>query len=569
MYILGISYGIDSAASLIRDGKIIAAVQEERLNREKHSRRFPVNAIHYCLQQAKITLKEVHKISFFWNPGIHLENLNIRFSSRWRDHVEYLYNLPNYLLELLPVNINKKHVEDIVQTLNLPGLNKKIEIHYIKHHLSHAASSFFVSPFEKSAILTVDGYGERTSTMLAYGNRNRITVLKEINYPHSLGALYATFTQYLGYYANSEEGKVMGLAGYGNPDKYNNQFNKIININKKGDYELDLSYFSYYLHGPRRYSDKLVKTFGPERKRDASIEQRHRDIAAGLQKTLEKALISVINSLYSQTNCKNLCLAGGVALNSVANSMILKKTHFQKIFIQPAAGDAGDSLGSALYLYHQKLDKKRNNIMTDDYLGPGFSSDEIKNQLDHAKITYKYKKEIALEGAKLISQGKIIGWFQGRMEFGPRALGNRSILADPRIPKMKEILNNRVKQRENFRPYAPSVLIENYKEWFEGNHPSPFMLLVSKVKTSKKSLIPAIVHVDGTARVQTVNKTTNPLFWQLINHFKNITGIPMVLNTSFNLRGEPIVCSIKDALHCFFTSGMDYLILGNYLIKKS
>ncbi len=568
MYILGITYGINSAAALIKDGKILAAVQEERLNREKHSRSFPIGSIRYCLNEEGITLKDIDKISFFWNPGISLERLNIRMSSRWRDHIEYLYNLPNYLLELIPAEKEKKHVEDITQIFNLPGLNKKIEIHYIKHHLAHAASSFFVSPFNKSAILTVDGYGEDTCTMLANGSGNEIKILKEIKFPNSLGSLYAAFTQYLGFQANNEEGTVMGLAAYGNQAKYYNLLKKIVRINDQGGMELDLSYFSFYKQGYRRYSGKFTEVFGPERKKGDTIKPRHQDIAAGVQRITEEALIKLARYLYEVTHCKNLCLAGGVALNSVANGRILKETPFERIFIQPASSDAGASLGSALYLYHQIPGNKKRQIMKHDYLGPGFSNDEIKQQLDAAKLKYEFHEDIERVCAKLIAENKIVGWFQDRMEFGPRALGSRSILADPRNQKIKDILNKRVKNREKFRPYAPSVLLEDYKDYFNGTIPSPFMLLVYDVLKSKKRLIPGVVHVDGTARVQTVDKNINLKYWKLIQEFKKITGIPLILNTSFNLKGDPIVCSVKDALHCFYTSGMDCLALGSYLIKK-
>jgi carbamoyltransferase len=565
MYILGIAYGIDSSAAILKEGKVIAASAQERFDRQKHSCNFPMEAINFCLKEAGILLNEVDKIAFFWNPAIGLEGLNVRMSSRWRNHAEYLYNLPNYLLSAL----QNKSVEDTQQVFGGTDGGDNVHIHYINHHKAHAASAYFVSPFNEAAILTVDGYGEKACVLMGDGKGNKINVIREIDFPNSLGSIYAAFTQYLGFQANSGEGKVMGLAAFGDPDKYYKKFSEIIKFEKDGNISIDLNYFRYYMHSKYRYSDNLVAEFGSPRQSHEPIQKRHKDIAAGLQKILEDAIVFLCNDLYKRTKCKNLCFAGGVALNTVVNSKILKETPFENIFIQPNAGDGGTSLGAALYLYYHVLGNTNIDRMPhSDYLGPVWEADAIKSLLDEAGLIYEYHENIAKVCAELISEGNILGWFQGRMEFGPRALGNRSILADPRNPDMKNLINARVKKRESFRPYAPAVLYEHYQEYFSGTAESPYMLLVSDVKPGKQDIIPAVTHEDGTARVQTVRKESNPLFWELISEFKNITGIPVVLNTSFNLAGEPIVCSLEDALKCFYVSGMDYLAAGNYLVKK-
>jgi len=439
---------------------------------------------------------------------------------------------------------------------------------FIKHHLSHAASAFFVSPFEEAAILTADGLGEWSTMSFGVGNGRDIKIIKEIHFPNSLGLLYTAVTTYLGFEALRGEGKVMGLAGYGEPC-YVDKFKEMVTISPDGSFYVDQRFFGFN-KGSRMYSNKLIRILGKDRKPQDKIEQRHYDIAASLQKFTEDVLITVARNLYNQTKLEKLCLAGGLFLNCIANSMILENTPFREVFVQPAAGDSGGALGVASYIYHSLLKNDRNYIMRDAYLGPGFSEREMKRALAVGGINFKELDDEALFRyiAKLISQDKIIGWFQGRMEFGPRALGNRSILANPCNPKMKDLLNSKVKKREPFRPYAPVVLEERVSEFFEGKQFSPFMLLAGRVKDDKTAIIPAVTHIDKTARVQTVNNNTNPRLWQLIKAFENITGTPLLINTSFNLKGEPIVCTPQDAISCFKRSQMDYLVLGNYVAEK-
>ena len=439
---------------------------------------------------------------------------------------------------------------------------------FIKHHLSHAASAFLVSPFQESAILTADAVGEWAAMTYGFGKGNNIRIFKEICYPNSLGLLYTAVTTYLGFKALAGEGKVMGLAGYGKP-KYIDKFREIVTVKADGSFKLDSRFFGFN-KGFRMYSRKFVKAFGKERLPEGKIEERHCDIAASLQKFIEQILITIARNLYNETKVDKLCLAGGLFLNCVANSKILEETPFKEVFIQPAAGDSGGALGVASYIHHSILGNPRDYVMTDAYLGPNFSESQIKRALLNHNFDFKElgNSDLVRYIAKELSQNKIVGWFQGKMEFGPRALGNRSILANPGNPDMKELLNSKVKKRESFRPYAPSVLEEKAGEFFELQNPSPFMLLAPQVKEEKKKLIPGVTHIDGTARVQTVSKHTNPKFWQLIKEFENITGIPMVINTSFNLRGEPIVCTPEDVISCFQRSQMDYLVLGNYVIER-
>ncbi|MEW6189876.1 MAG: carbamoyltransferase C-terminal domain-containing protein, partial [Actinomycetota bacterium] len=405
------------------------------------------------------------------------------------------------------------------------------------------------------------------STLLACGEGNRIEVLKRIKNPHSLGSLYTVVTAYLGFKPNSDEGKVMGLAPYGGPT-YLQNFREIVQLNECGEFKIDLSYFTYHILGGYGVSPKFLKLFGSAREPESEIHERHEDIAWALQKVTEEAALHLANHLYSITGEKNLCVAGGVGLNSVMNAAFLRESPFEHIFIQPAANDAGTSLGCALYIWHMLLGRERNYIMEHAYYGPEFSNDEIKRTLENHGVPHSYIENPARIGAELVARGKIVGWFQGRMEAGPRALGNRSILADPRDPNMKDILNKKVKHRESFRPFAPSVLEECAREYFDDYYPSPFMLLVLPIKESKKGMIPAVCHVDGTGRLQTVTGEENPVYWELINEFKKITGIPLVLNTSFNVRGQPIVMSPADALECFLSTQLDCLIMGNYLSEK-
>ncbi len=559
MNILGIScFYHDSAACIIKDGEILAAASEERFNRKKNSPAFPINAINFCIQQANLSIYDIDYIGFYEKPFLKFYRVLLSHLRAYpRSFKNFLDTMPSWLEERLTTALVLK------KELSYDG-----KVLFIKHHLSHAASAFFVSPFEEAAILTADGLGEWSTMSFGVGNGRDIKIIKEIHFPNSLGLLYTAVTTYLGFEALRGEGKVMGLAGYGEPC-YVDKFKEMVTISPDGSFYVDQRFFGFN-KGSRMYSNKLIRILGKDRKPQDKIEQRHYDIAASLQKFTEDVLITVARNLYNQTKLEKLCLAGGLFLNCIANSMILENTPFREVFVQPAAGDSGGALGVASYIYHSLLKNDRNYIMRDAYLGPGFSEREMKRALAVGGINFKELDDEALFRyiAKLISQDKIIGWFQGRMEFGPRALGNRSILANPCNPKMKDLLNSKVKKREPFRPYAPVVLEERVSEFFEGKQFSPFMLLAGRVKDDKTAIIPAVTHIDKTARVQTVNNNTNPRLWQLIKAFENITGTPLLINTSFNLKGEPIVCTPQDAISCFKRSQMDYLVLGNYVAEK-
>ena len=459
-------------------------------------------------------------------------------------------------------------------------INEKLRIHkvikkrigykgnimFIPHHLSHAASAFLVSPFNKAAIITIDGVGEWTTASYGIGDENKIKIMKEIQFPHSLGLLYSTVTAFLGFKVNNDEYKIMGLSAYGKP-KYIDAFKKIIEIKNDGSFKLNMEYFAYH-YKKRMYSNKFVKILGKPRVKEP-INERHKDIAASLQKITEEIIIRMANHVHKTTRMTNLCMAGGVALNSVANGLLYEKTKFKNIFIQPAASDAGGAIGVGFYI-NSILNKKRDFVMNHAFFGPGFSDSEIKESLRRSNISFKeYRRnELLKTVAKLIWNNKIIGWFQGRMEIGPRALGNRSILANPCNPKMKDIVNKKVKHREEFRPFAPAVCYDKAKEFFDINEERPFMLKVCNVKKEKRRLVPAITHIDGSARIQTVRKEQNPLFYNLIDEFGKLSKVPVLLNTSFNVKGEPIVCSLDDAYKCFKGTEIDYLVMGNFMISK-
>ena len=573
MKILGLNaYHGDSSACLIIDGQLIAAVAEERFKREKHWSGLPLESIKYCLESANISINDVDYIAINRNPRANFLRkffwtLTHQVSSR------LIRNRASNLKKILTIK------EDILEYFK--AYQRNLNLHYVEHHLAHAASSFFVSPFEEAAILTIDGFGDFVSTMLAYGKGNRIYPIKRIFFPHSLGLFYLTVTQFLGFWNYGDEYKVMGLAAYGKP-VYLDKFRKIVRLNKNGSgFNLDLSYFLHLKQGAtstwfnqkpiidRMFSDKFIKEFGLPREKDSEIEERHMNLAASLQALTEEVYFSLLNFLYQKTKCKNICLAGGVALNSSANGKIFEKTPFQNIFIQPAASDDGGAIGAGFYVWNQILDKERNFIMRHAYWGPKYSEPEIELAINKAQLKYQRLDDKILipKVAKDIADGKIVGWFQGRAEFGPRALGNRSIVVDPRRKEMKDILNERIKRREWFRPFAPSILAEKVGEWFEIDYPEPFMIKTYKWKKDKINLVPAVVHEDGTGRLQTVEKEINPRYWQLIKEFENLTGIPIVLNTSFN-ENEPIVNKPEEAIDCFLRTRMDVLVLENFYISR-
>ncbi len=570
MYILGIScYYHDSSAALLKDGKIVAAAQEERFTRKKHDISFPINAIKFCLKSQNITIKDVDYIGFYEKPLLKFERLLYQHIENFsRSYKIFLSNLPSWFNEKLKIVkiIRKK-------------LKYKRDVLFIEHHLSHAAGSFLPSPFNKAAILTVDGVGEWTTTAYGIGEENNIKLLKEIKFPNSVGLFYSTITAYLGFSVNNSEYKVMGLAPYGDMNKDTNPYYKklmeIIDIKEDGSYRFDMSYFDYQFKNTMPSKKLCFLLGGPIRKKESEITQRHKDIAAAAQLVTEEIIIKILNHLYKETKCSNLVLAGGVALNSVCNGKILSNTPFKKIWIQPDPGDGGTSIGAALYIYNTIFNHKRCFVLNEAYLGPEYSEQEIKFFLDSNKIKYsqfKNNKDLIKSAAKLIYQNKVIGWFQGKMEWGPRALGARSILSNPRNVNMKEILNLKVKHREKFRPFAPVVCIEDAKKYFKCNslipEPTDFMLMVYPVKKEWHKKIPAVTHIDGSGRLQTIRKHQNELYYNLIKEFGKLSKIPILINTSFNIRGEPIVCTPYDAYMCMMGTGIDYLIMDKFLINR-
>ena len=592
--ILGISaFYHDSAASILIDGKIIAAAQEERFTRIKHDANYPYNAVEFVLKYANLRLNDVDQIIFFEKPFLKFERLletYVAFAPR--GFKSFCKAMPIWLKEKL---FQKKFLFNKLKNHD-ERFNNEEKIFFSDHHLSHAASAFFPSPFEEAVVLTADGVGEWATTTVAVGKGNDLEIKKEIHFPHSLGLLYSAFTYYTGFKVNSGEYKLMGLAPYGRSN-FIQQIYKLIDIKDDGTFRLDQSYFNYST-GLTMTNDKFHKLFGqkPRNPKSEKLSQFHMDIAASIQKITEEIMIKLAKSIKKEYGFENLCLAGGVALNCVANGKILKEKIFKNIWIQPAAGDAGGSLGAALALWHIEQNNPRiinkNDSMQGSYLGPEYSQSEIEEELKKIGANFNLldDEDLINKTAEDISNGSAVGWFQGRMEFGPRALGGRSILGDPRSPDMQKNLNLKVKYRESFRPFAPSVLEEEVENWFDINLKSPYMLLVANVKKEKcinmtekqenlfgikklnikRSEIPAITHVDYSARIQTVHERTNAKYYKLLNKFKEITGCPVLVNTSFNVRGEPIVNTPEDAFNCFMGTELDKLVIGNcYLDKKS
>ena len=590
--ILGISgYYHDSAATLLVDGVIIAAAQEERFSREKNDARFPRNAIQYCLREGGINLKDIDAVAFYDKPIVKFTRMLDTFLAIAPLGIKNWFKvMPSWLSEKL----------NLRQTLRyeLKDLKKSCPILFTEHHIAHAASAFYPSPFDQSAILTIDGVGEWATTTIALGKENQIDMLQEIRFPHSLGLLYSAFTSYCGFKINSGEYKLMGLAPYGKPKFANIIFNELLDLKKDGSFRLNMDYFSF-LSGKYMTNSKFNKLFKYSyRSPGADITSLHMDIAASIQHVINEAVLRLAKKAKDITNMENICLAGGVALNCVANGHLERSNIFKRIWIQPAAGDAGGSLGSALEVWNKEKKNKfqisysgkfgKVDKMKGSLLGPDFSENQITQCLNQNNAKYiKYEhKEMLNKTASLLSEGLIIGWFQGRMEFGPRSLGSRSILADPRLPNIRSDINMRVKFRESFRPFAPSVLKEKVNEYFDIRTESPYMLFVAPVTESQlienngdqlegldrlsalRSKIPSVTHVDGSARVQTVSEMNNPLFFKLIKRFEKITNCAVLLNTSFNVRGEPIVCTPDDAYKCFVNTAIDYLVIGNFILKR-
>ena len=609
MYILGISaYYHDSGVAIIRDDYIIAAVQEERFTRVKHDHGFPKESIRYVLEEAKITLNEVDYVAFYDKPFIKFERiLETYLTEAPRGFRSFLMSMPIWLKDKLFLKetlarefkalfeeLNPEHTEKEAKQFKNEITEKLM---FGEHHQSHAASAFYPSPFEDAAILTMDGVGEWATTSLAYGRGNKIEFIKEIHFPHSLGLLYSAFTYYTGFKVNSGEYKVMGLAPYGKPEYADLIREHVIRIREDGSFKLDMSYFNYTT-GLTMTSEKFHNLFGaPPKEREGELTQREMDLAASIQDVTEEVMVKLARHAKEVTGSKNLCLAGGVALNCVGNGKVLRENIFENIWIQPAAGDAGGAVGSAYTVYHQELDKQRivnpNELdkMQGSFLGPGFSDDEVPGYLDSFNAQYEFIEDeerlIDVVASELANE-KVVGWHYGRMEFGPRSLGHRSIIGDARSKKMQSTMNLKIKYRESFRPFAPSVLREKVNEWYELDTDSPYMLLVAPVKKEKcyemteeeenlfgidklnvpRSEIPAVTHVDYSARIQTVHKETNLRYHKLISKYEEKTDCATIVNTSFNVRGEPIVCTPEDSYRCFMRTEMDVLVIGNFILYK-
>ncbi|MDY6789409.1 MAG: carbamoyltransferase [Candidatus Nanohaloarchaea archaeon] len=556
--VLGLScFYHDSAASLVQDGKLTAAVAEERFNREKHFKGFPEKAVKYCLEEGDISVEDLDYVVFYEKPFLKFERILKSFLSTFpKSRETFVKSIPQWIKKKIYM---KKVIKD---ELEYDG-----DVVFPEHHQSHIGSSFLVSPFDEAAIMTVDATGEKATTTLAYGEGNDFEILKEMEFPHSLGLLYSTFTSHLGFYVNSGEGKIMGMSSYGEPKYYDFIMENLLDLQEDGGFKLNMDYFAYH-YSDRMYSDKFLDAFGEPRDPDRDdFDQRHADLAASIQKVTEDIMLKMADHLYQETGSENLCLAGGVILNCVANGRLKRESPFENLYIQGAAGDDGGAVGAAFYTYNTLLDNPREFSMEDMYWGPSYTNSEIKSFLDSRGIEYKEfdGDEIVEHTAERIADGEIVGWFQGRIEFGPRALGNRSILADPRKEESKDIVNKKIKFRENWRPFAPSMLKEKAGDYMEGIERSPFMIRAYNVVSDQ---IPAVTHVDRTARPQTVTRDQNRRYHDLIKSFGDITDVYVLLNTSFNRRGEPIVCAPEDAFNCFQNSGLDFLVMEDILVEK-
>jgi carbamoyltransferase len=559
--ILGIGgYSHDSAAALVIDGQLVAAVAEERLSRVKHEGGVPKRAVAWCLEQGGLTPGDISHIGCYMRPLTRLgRRLPYRLGQMWRS--------PAYSAAFMGYEL-------VHNTLYAHGMRQlrgpHAHLHFMPHHPAHAASAFLVSPFDTAALFSIDYVGEFASTWAGLGEGTGIQPLRVRNYPHSLGVFYSAITDYLGFLRASDEYKVMGLASYGEP-AYMDDFRKIVRIHGDGWYDLDLSWAAWHhLPGSRcgYFSRKFIDRFGPARKKGEEVTKHHMDIAASAQQVLEEAVLAMMGWLHEKTGESRLCMAGGVALNCSMNGRLLRESPFNEIYVQPAAGDDGIAIGAAFQLYHQFTGAPRSFVMHDARFGPAYDSAAIRQFLDMAKLPYETPADVEAATADLLAAGKIVGWFQGAMEFGPRALGARSILADPTRPDMQDLLNKYVKHREEFRPFAPSVAVERAGEFFEGCTESPFMLFVYRVRPDAREKLPATTHIDGTARVQTVDAAVNPRFHRLLMEFEKRRGVPVLLNTSFNVMGEPIVNTPADAIRCFYSTGIDALVLGEHMLRK-
>ena len=577
MNILGINaYHANASVALLCDGQLVTAVEEERFNRVKYAAGFPENAVRHCLAEAGLKIGEIDHVAVPRNPW-----------ARMGTKLFYAVRMPRFALERSRVLARFSGIhEDLAGACDVAPEAIRAQYHRVEHHVAHLASAYFVSPFDRAGVLSTDGLGDFASTMWATGEGNRLKIHGAVVFPHSLGLYYTAISQYLGFWKFGDEYKVMGLAAYGEPG-YQDEFRRIVRPADGKGFSLGLEYFCHHRSGPemtwrdsgktpvlgRLFSPYLEERLGKTRTSAEPVGKQHKDIAASLQVALEEAYFRLLNSLYRKAQQKAVCLAGGVAFNCVANGKIFDQTPFSDVYVQPAAGDGGLSVGAAYYVYHQILGRPRSFVMDHAYWGPQFTPEAIRLAVESSGISDSFSirrladEELLRLTATHIAAGKIVGWFQGRAEWGPRALGNRSILVDPRRAEMKDVLNQRIKHREPFRPFAPSILEEATAEYFERSHPSPFMNLAYAVRPEKRAVIPAPTHVDGTGRLQTVSRRTNPRYWALIKEFQKLTGVPVLLNTSFN-ENEPIVLTPQEAIHCFLRTKMDVLVMGNYLVEK-
>ena len=564
MHVLGIScFYHDAAAALVRDGQLVAAAEEERFSRRKHDFGWPANAIAYCLREGGVTINDIDHVVFYEKPILKFERILSCYVSTWPlSYIAFAKALPLWLKDRL-------WLKDFIRK----QLGTERDILFAEHHVSHAASAFLVSPFEEATILTLDGVGEWTTTTMGWGRGRELQLTREIRFPHSLGLFYSAITAYLGFEVNDAEWKVMGLAPYGKPTQVE-KCRELIRTRPDGSFALNMRYFSHHYSAQRMFNRRFEHLFGqPARVPESELSEFHQDVAHSGQQVFEEVAVNLARAAHELHPSDNLCLAGGCALNTVANWKIMERTGFKRLFVQPAAGDSGGAVGAAFYIYNTVLGQPRAFTLRDVYLGPAFGEAEMEAALRAAGTKLRWEKlpraELLRRTAAVLRDDKVVGWFQGRMEFGPRALGNRSILANPMNPEMKKIVNSKIKFREYFRPFAPAVLREHADEYFEMNgQESPFMLLVPPVRTEKRTVIPAVTHTDGTGRVQTVTPESNALFYELIRQFAALTGVPVLLNTSFNVRGEPIVCTPPDAVNCFLNTGLDHLVMGDMLASK-
>ncbi|TRZ42526.1 carbamoyltransferase [Robertkochia solimangrovi] len=561
MVILGLNYYFhDSTACIVVDGKLIAAMEEERLNRDKHTDMFPEKAIEKCLELAGLGFEDIDHIAVSIKPSTHMFK-----------KITYVMKNPKTFVPFVGHHIVNAYAKQRRFRLWYQRKWKKYtgpKVHFFEHHLTHVAGTFYVSPYKEAALLGIDGSGEWGTTWLGHGIGNDIKKFGESFFPNSLGSFYETITQFCGFKPNYDEGKTMGLAPMGDPDVFLDEVRKMVRINKSGEVWIDQTYFNYKYLIKERYSAKFIEKFGEPRAPGAPFRENHINLAASFQKVLEESVLKICDILHERTKCDYLVIAGGVSLNSVMNGRIVRESKFKDVYVMPAAGDNGTAIGAAFYLYNGLLKQERICIHDNPYLSTYYTNDQIGKAIAGAKLQADYYEDITEKAADLLAEGKIIGWFQGPMEIGPRALGSRSILANPAYPDMKDKINAEVKFREAYRPFAPSALLESYKEFFDLEVESPFMLKVCNVRKEKQEVIPAVTHVDGSARLQTVRKEQHPIYHELIRKLGNKTGVPVVLNTSFNIQGEPVVESPQDALRCFFSTGLDYLVIGNYVLSK-